>query len=51
MSSDIVLEVDGQDIPMNDFVRNILSGMIIGAVGTLKDVDIEWRSINLSLRR
>ncbi|MCX9085777.1 MAG: hypothetical protein OIN87_13370 [Candidatus Methanoperedens sp.] len=48
---DIVLEVDGEEIPVNDFVKNILSGMIRGSVETLRGVGEEWKTINIKLKR
>lgn len=47
---DIVLEVDGENIEMNDFVRKMLSGTIAGAVGTLRDIKEDWKSINISIK-
>ncbi len=47
---DIVLEVDGKKIPMNDFVRKILYGMIAGSIGALHDVD-DWKIVNINLKR
>jgi len=48
---DIVLEVDGKNIPMNDFVRKILAGMITGSVGALHGFDEDWKRLNISLKR
>ncbi len=48
---DIVLEVDGRRIPMNDFVRKIMCGMITGSVGVLRDVGEDWKTISISLKR
>lgn len=48
---EIVLEIDGEKIPMNDFVRKILCGMIAGSVETLRGVGKDWKMINISLRR
>jgi len=48
---DIVLEIDGKKIPMNDFVKNILSGMIKGSIETLHGVGDDWRSANIKLNR
>jgi hypothetical protein len=48
---DIVVEIDGKNIPMNDFVRNIMAGMITGSLGTLRDVEEEWKTINICLKR
>ena len=49
--ADIVLEVDGKNIPMNDFVRKILAGMITGSVGELHGFDENWKTLNISLKR
>jgi hypothetical protein len=48
---DIVLEVDGKKIPMNDFVKNILSGMIRGSIETLHGVGDEWKTTSIKLNR
>ncbi len=48
---DIVLEIDGEKIPMNDFVSKILSGMITGSVGTLHGFDNNWKTMNIVLKR
>ncbi len=49
--NDVSLEVDGEDIPMNDFVKKIIFGMINGTIGTLRDVDKDWKSVKLILKR
>ncbi len=49
--ADIVLEVDGKNIPMNDFVRKILAGMISGSVGALHGFEKDWKTLNISLKR
>lgn len=48
---DIVVEVDGKNIPMNDFVRKILAGMITGSLGTLRGVDEDWKTLNIRLKK
>ena len=48
---DIVLEIDGKKIPMNDFVKNILSGMIKGSIETLHGVEDNWKTANIRLNR
>lgn len=50
-NEDIVLEIDGKKIPMNDFVRKILCGMITGSILTLHGVGNDWKTININLRR
>ena len=47
----IVVEIDGKNIPMNDFVRKILAGMITGSLGTLRGVDEDWKTLNISLKK
>jgi len=49
--TDIVLEVDGKKIPMNDFVKKILSGMVKGSIETLHGVGEDWKSANIRLNR
>ncbi len=49
--TDIVLEVDGENIPMNDFVRKILSGMITGSVAALHGVENDWTTLNITLKK
>jgi hypothetical protein len=49
--ADIVLEVDGKKIPMNDFVRKILAGMITGSVGSLHGFEKDWKTLNIILKR
>lgn len=49
--ADIVLEVDGKDIQMNDFVRKILAGMITGSVGALHGFEKDWKTLSISLKR
>jgi hypothetical protein len=48
---DIVLEVDGKKIPMNDFVKKILSGMVTGSIETLHGVGDDWKTANIRLNR
>ncbi|VVB87908.1 Uncharacterised protein [uncultured archaeon] len=48
---DIALEVDGKDIPMNDFVRKILTGMITGSVSTLHGFENDWKTLSIKLKR
>lgn len=45
------LKVDGKEIPLNEFVKKILSGTIIGAVTSLKGVKDEWKKIDIELSR
>ena len=47
----IILEINGEKIPMNEFVRKILCGMITGSVETLRGVGNEWKTINISIKR
>ncbi|MBU4077636.1 MAG: hypothetical protein KKI06_13200 [Euryarchaeota archaeon] len=49
--ADIILEVDGKNIPMNDFVRKILTGMITGSVGALHGFDEDWKTLNITIKR
>lgn len=47
----IILEIDGKEIPMNDFVKKILCGMVKGSIETLRGVGDDWRTVNIRLSR
>jgi hypothetical protein len=47
----IKLNVDGKEIPINDFVESILTGTISGAVTTLHGVSEEWKKIEIRIER
>ncbi len=49
--ADIILELDGKSIPMNDFVKNILSGMITGSVNSLHGFEDDWKTLNITIKR
>ncbi len=48
---DILLEIDGEEIPMNDFVKKILCGMVKGSIETLRGVNDDWMTVNIKLSR
>lgn len=48
---DIVLEIDGKKIPMNDFVMKILFGTVKGSIETLRGVQEDWKIASITLRR
>jgi len=50
-NAEIVLEIDGKEIPMNEFVRKILYGMIAGSLGALHGFKENWKRIDIALRR
>jgi len=41
------LLVDGEAIDLNDFVEKILSGTIVGAVTSLRDIKKDWKKIEI----
>ncbi len=41
--------VDGNEIPLNEFVKKILSGSIVGAVTSLRGIKEEWKKIEIEL--
>jgi hypothetical protein len=45
------LIVDGKEIPLNEFVENILAGTITGAVTTLHGVGEDWKKIEIKVER
>jgi hypothetical protein len=46
---DVRLSVDGKEIVLNEFVKKMMSGMIIGALTSLRDVKENWREIRIEV--
>ena len=51
VDADIELEVDGVKIPLNDFVRKFIIGMVSGSLGVLKDVGDDWESLKINIKK
>jgi hypothetical protein len=47
----IKLLIDGREIPLNEFVENILSGTVVGAVTSLRGVKEDWKKIEVEISR
>ena len=45
------LKVDGEEIPLNEFVEKILSGTITGAVTSLRGIKEDWKKIEVAIQR
>ena len=49
--SRMTLVVDGANIDLNEFVRKMLSGTLIGALSSLSGVNQDWKEIELNIKR
>jgi len=45
------LFIDGKEVDMNEFVKKILSGTIVGAVTSLRDIKKDWKEIDIKVTR
>jgi hypothetical protein len=45
------LQVDGKEIPLNDFVASILTGATVGAVTSLKGIKEDWKKIEIEISK
>jgi hypothetical protein len=45
------LKVDGEEIPLNDFVERILTGMVVGGVNALKGIKEDWKKIEIEVSK
>jgi len=45
------LMVDGNEIPLNDFVEKLLTGTVAGVVSSLKGINEEWKIIEIKISR
>jgi hypothetical protein len=45
------LMVDGVEIPLNEFVERILTGMVVGGVNALKGIKEDWEKIEIEVSK
>ena len=48
---DVKLSLDGEEIVLNEFVVKILSGIIVGAVTSLRGIKKDWKQIEIKVTR
>jgi hypothetical protein len=48
---DAKLLVDGKEVELNEFVRKILSGTVVGAVTSLRGIKRDWKEIEIKVTR
>jgi hypothetical protein len=45
----IKLLIDGKEIPLNEFVNNMLGGTVVGAVTSLRGIKNDWKEIQITV--
>jgi hypothetical protein len=45
------LRVDGVEIPVNEFVERILTGMVVGGVNALKGIKEDWEKLEIEVSK
>ena len=45
------LKVDGKEIPLNEFVEQIIGGAVVGAVTSLKGIKDDWKKIEIEISK
>ncbi len=48
---DAKLTIDGKEVDLNEFVVRILSGTVAGAVNSLRDIDKNWKKIEIEVTK
>lgn len=48
---DVKLLIDGETVDLNQFVEKILGGTIAGAVTSLRDINKNWKKIEITVTR
>jgi hypothetical protein len=43
--------VDGKNVPLNEFVNNILGGTIAGSVTSLRGINKNWKKIEVKVTK
>ena len=47
----VSLFVDGKEIKINEFVEDFFGKTLQGAVSALKEVNMDWKELNIKLKR
>jgi len=50
-SMEVKLYVDGKDISLNEFIEKFLSGTLVGAVESLRDIKRDWKKIEIRITK
>ena len=45
------LTVDGEEIPLNEFVDKIICGTVVGAVTSLRGMKKDWKKIEIGIKK
>jgi hypothetical protein len=45
------LLVDGKEIPLNEFVNNVIGGTVVGAVTSLRGIKSDWNDIEIRVTK
>jgi hypothetical protein len=48
---EVKLNVDGKEIPLNEFVEKMLGGTVKGGVESLRGIDGKWKKIVIEVER
>jgi hypothetical protein len=43
------LRVDGKEIPVNEFVEKVVSGIMVSVVSSLKGIKEDWEKIEIEI--
>ena len=43
------LRVDGKEIPLNEFVEKVVSGIMVSVVSSLKGIKEDWEKIEIEI--
>jgi len=49
MFLDVKLHIDDEEIEINEFVEKVLSGIILGAVNSLRGIKENWKELKIVL--
>ncbi|MEX2739746.1 MAG: hypothetical protein Q6356_011835 [Candidatus Wukongarchaeota archaeon] len=47
----VKLHVDYEEIELNEFVEKVLSGILLGAVNSLRGIKEDWKEIKIIVSR
>ena len=48
---EIELHVDDENVDLNEFVKKILTGTLLGAVTSLRGINKDWKNIEIKITK
>lgn len=51
ISLEVSLIIDGKTIELNEYIKDFLGGTIQGAISPIKDINSNWKQLDIKIER